>query len=221
MCLLVVRDIPKILRHILRGKKWSTSGKELFQSRLNPKQVKLLTSGDTEKWDTTLLRHALLYSSQFLLAEFCEAVQYEGSDAFFIGFSFYGSPCDILLHLPYIKDDLIRKRVSYVEEGSLLHIDFKGDEFHSKAYKYYVDPKRLPNIRTEANVYICTEEWLLIESLTDIRNKYFAHCESASIESTKLNEIVKEVKELCHNLVGNTEMLTPLSGMLLHSCDAN
>ena len=176
--------------------------------------MRLLISGNTEKWDTTLLRHALLYSSQFLIAKKCGPVQLErfNKDK---ETALTGSPIPRHILLCFHKEhELIRKTVKRKEKKDM-YVASK-DKNVKKEQVDRVDLKGLPSSATEAVVYECTEEWLSIESLTDIRNKYFAHHDSASIKSTKLNEIADKVKRKCRKLVGDTktdEMLTSLSGM--------
>ena len=190
MCLLI-GDIGTILRDLFKEKyeekfkKDCRTSREKFKKEDLQYDQDLLLSGNRMEWDITLLGHALLYSSQFLLAERIGPVRLQPT-------IFLTSPSIATNDIIFLHDKghVILKKVYHDKKTNRVCVSYKTDE--------------LPR-GTKADVYKCTEEWFLVKDLVQIRNDY-AHLTNPSIELPKLKDIVHEVKKICLGLLGEEQM---------------
>lgn len=205
LCRIILEDVPDILRTLFRDeisrkykRKWSDGQKwgrwlfqqEKFQSRLNGKQKSMLASGQTENWDISQLVHALLYSSQFLLANPFKnnCVNVKHNDPFKLVSTmpqtdFTQHLCRNDIILCDLGHELVRNEVKYVSQNDI-------------TLKYQIKSQN----PTQITVYRCSKEWMSVEELSMLRNTKFAHCKNARIADSDLKRVVQRVETLYTDL---------------------
>ena len=219
LCRIILKDVPDVLRGIFKKKiakplkieKWEDTencGKileksEKFKLALNDDQKKLLKNGQTEKWDTTLLKEVLLYSSLFPVADFFEEVEVKliepktevKSTKPKTEVKSTKPKTEVKTELIYVpsQDDSTR-----FKQDDVILIDNKGRALKVKIKsfekgKITVDQKLPLKIKDSYDIYKCTEEWVAIKGLSDIRN---THCHDVKdhVEKAKLEEVMDKIK---------------------------
>ena len=173
--------------------------KEMWRSRLSPKQLQLLQDGNTAHWDPTILFHVLLHSSMCLLAA---KVQ--------------GTQCDLQIQSKLIKATSPNFDFRNVlQSGDKIMLDLGTDLFRSVVTKvqknqFFVrhpfgyPPGYQRQLMGQPGVafdlYICQPEWKQIEHLSFLRNDYFAHCGEARTSAKELNSIIQSIEQVYINL---------------------
>lgn len=201
----MLEDIPGVLRTVFRDeisnkyrKDWIDNQKcgqfflqqERFQLRLNSTQKGLIASGKVDDWDVTLLVHALLYSSQLLLAKPFQDnhANLKHNDPYILmsvsqraDFTRYLRRKDIILC--DVGQELIRNEVKAVSPTEI-------------SLKY---PIKLQN-PVQIGVHLCSHYWWAVHELSVLRNSQFAHCKNARIAHSSLKDVVQRVKRLYSDL---------------------
>lgn len=202
LCRIVLEDVPGVLRTIFRDeisnkyrKEWVDGPgcgqwlihNERFQSRLNRTQKQLLTSGKVDEWDVSLLVHALLFSSQLLLADSFRDNQMNVK---------HNDPCKLVStsRQADFTRDLRRKDIVLCDVGQeLIRNEVK---FVNQTEITLKNPVQA----SQCVVYLCSRDWTAVEELSVLRNTHFAHCKNARIDLAKLKGIVQHVKKLYYDL---------------------
>lgn len=223
MCRIVLEDIPGVLCTVFRDEisnkykqKWIDGQKcgqwllqhERFQSRLNGTQKQLLASGKTDEWDVTLFVHALLYSSQLLLANsfLDNQVNLKHNDpSKLVSMS---PQADFTRHLRRkdiilcdLGQELVRNEVKYVNRTDI-------------TLKYPIKSQNPSQII----VYVCSSDWIAVENLSILRNTQFAHCKSARIGISSLKDVVQSVKVLYTDLRITRHRIDTMTNILTGIC---
>ncbi len=198
-----MEDIPDILRVLFKESiekryerawiddkshgAWLYKG-ERFKARLNGNQISLLLSGNSKLWDVTLLVHVLLYSSHFLLV-------YKNYDD--------------NARMAHNNNSKIVSKTTFTEclcPGNVLLIDI-GDIELIKAIVESVSGHEIwlrrsinASISEIKAVYQVSQYWDGVDSLSKLRNNYFAHCKHARIDNKKLARFVDKVEKCYRNL---------------------
>ena len=196
----MLEDIPDVLRNIFKEKILTTykqewidgrkSGqwflqKERFQSRLTAIQKQLLGSGQSSKWDVSLLVHVLLYSSQLFLVDYFRdnEVTLKHDDRYKLvstsrqaDFTRCLRQRDVILC--DIGHELVKNEVKYVTPTDII-------------MKYPIKQHNLP---PSLRVFQCGRDWLEVDALSKVRNTQFAHCRNARIDASSLNRVVQNVE---------------------------
>lgn len=223
LCRIVLEDIPGVLRIVFRkeiSKKYNQEWidgqkcgqwlfqKERYRSRLNSSQKHLLSSGQTSEWDVSLLVHALLYSSQFLLAQPFRDNQMNikrndrnklvstSPQADFTGQLFRQ---DIVLC--DMGQELVRNEVEYISQNEI-------------TLKYPIKLQNPPQIV----VYLCSRDWLAVEDLSRLRNEQFAHCSNARINMSKLEDVVQRIEGPYKDLRISRRRIDSMAAILTGKC---
>lgn len=223
MCRIVLEDIPGVLRIVFRDEishkykqKWIDGQKcgkwllqqERFRSRITPTWKSLLASGLTNEWDITLLVYVLLYSSQLLLADSFHDNQ--------VGVK-HNDPNKLVSSSP--QADFTR----HLHRNDIILCDF-GQELMRNEVKY-VSQKEISlkyQIKTQSppqiTVYRCSNDWVLVEELSKLRNAEFAHCKNARISTPGLKSIVQRVKTLYTNLRITKQRIDSMTDIVTGMC---
>lgn len=172
--------------------------------RLNGTQKGLLRSGNVEGWDVTLLVHALLYSSQLLLAD-----------------SFRDNKANLKPNDAYKLVSVSRQAdfTKYLRQGDTILCD-SGQELIRNEVRA-VTPTDI-SLKTQIklqnppqfDLYICSRDWLAVEELSALRNSRFAHCRSARIKIAALRDVVRKVKVLYRDLRMKKDYIDSIEGIL-------
>ena len=198
----MLENIPDVLRTIFKERikakyttaTWNDNPKsgqwffkeERFKSHLVGDQRRLLKSGESSRWDTSLLVHVLLYSSFLLLVDRSHEIkvtlmergrklEYQSSRGD------YKKGDTILCD---IGEKVVKKEVKHVTATYII-------------LKYPITEHNLPTVFP---VFKCGQDWLKVDALSNIRNTEFAHCSDASINADSLKKVVEEVAASYHNL---------------------
>ena len=222
-----MEDVPDILRWLfcqkisnkykrqwVDGRKWGTwfFQQERFTSKLSSIQIQILKNGLTQEWDSTLLFHALLYSSHLLLADPIPgnqvSIQHNSKKIFstiqsidFTRVLQRGDKIILDLGTDFIRVELVR--VCPTE----LHL------------KWPLKLPQPPPARAQlvCDGYICSREWHTIEQLSFLRNDNFSHCKTARITTNELSYVIQDIEAKYNTLhvppPRITKMRSIISGM--------
>ena len=158
---------------------------ERWKEKLSQEMQRSLQRGNCERWDMTLLFHALLHSSHCLLMDKIAGTQADlqkGSRVVKLG----GSLIDV-------------RRI--LHPGDVGVFDLGHTYCRSpvqsvrKAHEFQVS-KPFPYDKTLADIYICKSEWQALERLSWRRNDYFAHSQSCEMSSSDLNTLIPDVAQV-------------------------
>ena len=214
-----MEDIPGVLRDVFREeisakyqKEWKDGQRcgqwllqrERFTTKLNGTQKRLLSFGKVEDWDVTLLVHALLYSSQFLLAD-----------------SFRNNQVNLKPNDPYKLVPVTRQvdLTKHLRPGDtilcdagqeLIRNEVRGVTPTEVSLKF---PIKLPN-PPQFDLYLCNRDWLAVEELSALRNSRFAHCRNARIGIAALKDVIKKVKGLYSGLRMKKQYIDSMESIL-------
>lgn len=224
LCRIVLEDIPDVLRHVFKDevmnkiqKPWLDNQRcgqaflqqDRFQSNLNRRQKDLLSSGQTNDWDTTLLVHALLFSSHFLLAESFSGNQVQlkrGSDNTLVSPSKQVDFTRLLykgdIILIDVGQNLIRNEVKFISKTEI-------------TMKFSVPSHNMPSV---GDIYVCSDYWKAVEDLKYLRNEQFAHCKNARIQYFKLERVVRNIEKIYDRLRIPKNRIKEMSGILSGMC---
>ena len=200
---IILEDVPDVLRSLFyqeivrrHARQWFNNAKwgkwflqqDRFTLKLTVHQKQTIESGLTQNWDSTLLFHALLYSSHFLLADSIPGQQlivtHNSKKA--------TTPSALKVNLTH-----------HIKQGNYIILDFGGSDF-IKAEVTNVQPTQIifkrplslppssPSLKVDA--YLCSIKWHAVEDLSFIRNNEFAHCISARISKLQLQSVVQNIK---------------------------
>ncbi len=198
LCHIIVDHVPKFLRNIFLDKfnfqmkkQWGTAdGKwflknEKFKSKLNSKQKQLIEAGDINKWDMTILSHALLYSSHFLLISSppLQGLQISQNSKSEIT----SSGC------PDLSQSVKKGDTLYIYSGS--NISKVEVDTVSQSVIKIINNQQI-NWKGCFEARVCSDHWYLIKKLSDLRNTKYAHCEAAAITESELSQVMEEVKNV-------------------------
>ena len=160
--------------------------KDRFSSRLSKPQEALVRSGCLEKWDTTLLTHALIYSSHFLLVHTLQpdvGKKLDTTQKPNSGTTTLLLPANLGCNEnPITNNDILLD----LEEYSRLSkeqevIDVREHEIDIK----------LPLCKKTKNPAV---EWQAVKKLSQLRNSEFAHCAESKITIQDFERVVKDIK---------------------------
>ena len=216
VCRIVLDNTPRNMREIFKSKVFSRFGhkwtdnhmsgrwlisQEKWKKRLSPKQIELLSNGNTAEWDPTLLFHALLYSSLCLLADgiFMQARTQDGK---------------ILVQISLKAGSRLAKSTArsvdftrILKRGSTLILDLSNnmccvevDRVNPAEFTFRNPFRPPPGVYIQASqlitatVYVCSQQWFEIRELSFIRNNSFAHCTKASTSAADLHILVVAVE---------------------------
>ena len=180
-----------MLRHIFKSKftvkndVWidSQQWEEKWCSKLNDKTIKLLKNGDITKWDSTLLFHMLLYSSQCPFADRVGNIRLRRNST--------------IDHVQ-LKDKVEKNRTIIIDiSNSQFFCKVTKCESVSHGHRVFFIPipwKQSWQGQIEADVYVCQNEWHYIQDLSFKRNGYFAHYTNAKITTGILKNVVSDIK---------------------------
>lgn len=183
------------------GKEWSKScGKSLYEKdRKRYKhegQKELIESGQVEKWDTTLLCEILLHSSYCFLVNSCVSLEVQcvtkeckaencKNNMHKSNILKFKSPSDsvVLSNFKILlrQDDLMHLTIASVQ-GSEGQITVKESLSPGRCAVYYP----------------CSENWVFVCQLRDIRNE-FAHMKKYQISEQTLKDKVQIIKVACQS----------------------
>ena len=220
MCRIVLEDVPDILRTLFRNKighkykdwrdcpRWGEEffEQERFRSRLRQKQIDLLKSGKTSDWDMTLLAHALLYSSHFLLAN-----------------SFVDNQVILHRNNKLVSSSPQVDFTKYLRKNIMLLCDL-GDQFDTNEVKYVTQTEITLKYRLKAKnstpitLYIPNEQWAAVSDLSGIRNTHFAHCKSARIDTLSLKRVVGKIEKNYTDLAISRDCIISMKDIMNGKC---
>ena len=221
-----MEDVPDILRWFfyqeisnkykrqwVDGKNWGKwfLQQDRFISKLSPTQKQNLENGQTQNWDSTLLFHALLYSSHLLLADPIPGNQV----------SIQHNSKKLVSTIPKIDFTHV------LQQGDKIILDLGSADFIRvelagvRPTELYLKwPLKLPQsapVQLVCDAYICSREWLAVEQLSFLRNDRFAHCKTARIIPSQLSYVVQDIEAVYkilhvpHSRI--TKMRSSISGM--------
>lgn len=182
------------------GKEWSKSfGKSLCEKdskRYNKDQKELIESGQVEKWDITLLCEILLHSSYCFLVnssvslevqcvtEGCKAAENCKNNKHKSNILKFESPSDSV--------DLSNFKI-LLRQHDLMHLTIASVQgLEGITVKQSLPPGRC------AVYYLCSENWVAVCQLRDIRNE-FAHMKKYQISEQDLMVKVQRIKDACQS----------------------
>ena len=198
-----MEDVPDILRWLFYQKilnkykrqwvdgkncgKWFLQ-QDRFISKLSPTQKQNLENGQTQNWDSTLLFHALLYSSHLLLAD-----------------PIPGNQVSIQRNSKKLVSTIPKINFTHVlRQGDKIILDLGSADFIRvelagvRPTELYLKwPLKLPQsvpAQLVRDAYICSREWLAVEQLSFLRNDRFAHCKTARITTKQLSCVIQGIE---------------------------
>ena len=203
-CQIVVEHIPKVLRKVFKrevaGKNpWVDGPKsgawlkntEKWTRRLRPDQQQLLWSGNTAKWDPTLLFHILLYSSLGLFT------------AEIPGASVQSRPNKITTKAPLPASLKAGSKIIILTTVGKYRDSIQIVEVIScSATQLRLDNNKRVFASSGAKVYRCTSEWDAIDSLRIMRNEKYGHVTAASVSMPDFNQFLKNVENEYMKILG-------------------
>lgn len=145
-----------------------------FTSKLYGQQKRIIEAGDTNNWDTTILIHALLYSSHFLLLS--NPLSLEKFKHHCITSSNANQVRRYNQLLLHSNSDMQVVQVNTVSNNQIKinqEIKLEG------TFKFYV----------------CSDEWCSIQKLAQLRNKY-GHYKEGKIEEVEWLQVKQEVNTI-------------------------
>ena len=214
-CQIVVEHIPKVLRKVFKrevaGKKhkhpWvdgPQSGAwlkniEKWTRKLRPDQQQLLWSGDTGKWDPTLLFHVLLYSSLGLFIEEIPGASVQSRpNRITLPSSKAPLPASlkagnkIIIHVPAVGQYSDSVRIMEIISHSATHLQLDSN----------INIRVFASPSANAKVYRCTSEWSAIDSLRIMRNEKYGHVTAASVPMPDFKQFLKNVENEYMKILG-------------------
>ena len=165
---------------------------ERWHANLLSSDKQKLSSGNSEEWDLSLLFHILLYSSHCFLADStpvpCAIIQHQST----MVSSIPGSAADL---------------TEVIQTGNKVIFDLGMSCFSSTVVsanknnfilKHAVIVPAEPPVQGVATVpfFKCKPEWLAIEKLFRLRDKYLAYCKTAVMTDKELQQFIQEVRRL-------------------------
>ena len=215
MCCIILKDVPRILTDVFKGKvrakhghKWTddvASGKWLQQAenwhlKLLPEQIGWIESGNTEEWDLPLLFQLLLHSSLCLLADRVPGLQVSlvpGSDIVTVT-----AQSTDLTNVLKQNDEVIFKLPT--NEVFLREVT-KVQKNHFSVTRGFCLPPSLQGMPSQQplivdTVYVCTPEWHAVEKLSCLHSDNFSHCKEAHTSNTELRKVVQYVESAYNDL---------------------
>ena len=207
LCHIVLNDIPKQLREIFKknilakcGKEWVDNQacgmwlmkQERWHANLLSSDKQRLSSGNSEKWDLALLFHILLYSSHCFLADStpvpCAIIQQQST---------------MVSSIPGSAD-----LTEVIQTGDKVIVDLGLSCFSSTVVSasksHFILKHPIKSVPAESPVqgvatvpfFKCKPEWLAIEKLFRLRDKYLAYCKTAVMTDKELQQFIQEVRRL-------------------------
>lgn len=213
VCRITVDHIPQVLQGIFYAKlpSWQdspASGNRFFKnerwaSRLSPEMISKIKQGNSNNWDATILFHVLLYSSHCLLA-----------------MKIPGTQGSLQTGSKEIKATTASADFrKYVSNGCTVLFDLGDSFFCSKVIAGRIQPndffiyKMFGFRNTNADIYVCSSEWHLLEELSHIRNEKFAHPDSCSATTRELSILVHDLVRIYRRLNVPQRLITDMQTM--------
>ena len=189
-------DLPADGNWFLSNERWS--------SKLSQEMKSKILQGKSQLWDATILFHALLYSSHCLLAN-----KIPGTKG--------GLETGSKIVKATAKSADFRK---YVMNGSTIFFDLGRNFFRAQAATgraiqpndFFIS-KVFTDRSTNADVYVCSIEWQVLEELSHMRNKKFAHLNSCSTTNKDLNIFVQSLTKIYHQLKVPRRIIAEMQSM--------
>ena len=167
--------------------KWGAwlESRERWRSKLTSDVLFALQSGNTTKWDPTILFHVLLYSSHCLLVtNVLPSSQVELTNGSKLVKSTVNTAdfCKLFQTGDVVLFDLQHDMFRGIVDRKVRKLDF-----HLK--------KAFSGLATvKADIYKCGPEWLALEELSWLRNRQFGHLPAAKTTANKLTLFVQQVE---------------------------
>lgn len=215
VCRIILDHIPQVLRGMFYNRQrsrgpWRDSsvdgkwfmGNEQWDSRLSQVMRTKIEQGDSKSWDSTILFHVLLYSSHCLFANKVPGTQ--------------GSlQTDSKMVKATTKSVDLR---NYISNGYTVLCDLGSDFFRAQVTgriqpnNFFVS-KAFKDPSTDADIYVCTKEWQVLEELSRMRNKKFAHVTSCSATNRELHFLVQDLQRIYKQLNVPEFMIAEMKSM--------
>lgn len=207
LCHIVLNDIPKQLREIFKqnilakcGKEWVDNQacgmwlmkQERWHANLLSSDKQKLSNGNSGEWDLALLFHILLYSSHCFLA-----------DSTPVSHAIIQQKSTMVSSIPGSAD-----LTEIFQTGDKVIFDLGVSYFSSTVVSvnksHFILKHAIKSVPAEPPVqgvatvpfFKCKPEWLAIERLFHLRDKYLAYCKTAVMTDEELQRFLQEVRRL-------------------------
>lgn len=218
VCRITIDNVRQVLQSVFHAKQypWQDSQadgnwflkNERWDSKLTHEMELKIKQGNSFRWDATILFHVLLYSSHCLLLKRVPGTQ--------------GS---LQTDSKMVKATMSADFTRYVKQGYVIFFDLGSTFFRSRvASGKTIQPnsffisKAFSHPSTNADIYVCTREWLVVEELSHVRNDKFAHIDACSVTDEELSILVQNLTKMYSQLNVPKKLIIEMQSMATGKC---